>query len=130
MFMEFFLFELQLRLKSISTYVFFLLAGFLPFFSIGEGCAERTLGSAPYYDAGDVVRVDSDCGDFWARDSAGFSGGHVSACVYEAGLEVCVFGRALGRFDGDHDFRVLRDHFWAFSGNADALGGPSANCAE
>ena len=34
MFLEFFLFELKLRLKSISTYVFFVLAGFLPFFSI------------------------------------------------------------------------------------------------
>ena len=42
MFMEFFLFELKLRLKSISTYVFFVLAGFLPFFSI----ATRDFGPA------------------------------------------------------------------------------------
>jgi ABC-2 type transport system permease protein len=34
MFLEFFLFELKLRLKSISTYVFFLLAALLPFFSV------------------------------------------------------------------------------------------------
>lgn len=42
MFMEFFLFELKLRLKSVSTYVFFILAGFLPFFSI----AARGVGPA------------------------------------------------------------------------------------
>jgi ABC-2 type transport system permease protein len=34
MFMDFFLFELKLRFKSASTYIFFLLAAFLPFFSI------------------------------------------------------------------------------------------------
>src|SRR5580692_12076145 len=34
MFMDFFLFELKLRFKSISTYIFFLLASFLPFFSV------------------------------------------------------------------------------------------------
>jgi hypothetical protein len=34
MFMDFFLFELKLRLKSISTYIFFLLAALLPFFSM------------------------------------------------------------------------------------------------
>src|SRR5262245_9111630 len=34
MFMEFFLFELKLRLKSASTYVFFLLAAFFPFLVI------------------------------------------------------------------------------------------------
>ncbi len=34
MFMDFFLFELKLRLKSISTYIFFLLAALLPFFSV------------------------------------------------------------------------------------------------
>jgi ABC-2 type transport system permease protein len=33
MFMDFFLFELKLRLKSVSTYIFFLLAAFLPFFA-------------------------------------------------------------------------------------------------
>ena len=42
MFMEFFLFELKLRFKSISTYAFFVLAGFLPFFSI----ATRDFGPA------------------------------------------------------------------------------------
>jgi ABC-2 type transport system permease protein len=42
MFLEFFLFELKLRFKSISTYAFFLLAGFLPFFSI----ATRDFGPA------------------------------------------------------------------------------------
>ncbi|MGC2287019.1 MAG: M1 family aminopeptidase [Candidatus Acidiferrum sp.] len=34
MFKDFFLFELKLRLKSASTYIFFLLAALLPFFSI------------------------------------------------------------------------------------------------
>jgi ABC-2 type transport system permease protein len=33
MFMDFFLFELKLRLKSVSTYIFFLLTAFLPFFA-------------------------------------------------------------------------------------------------
>src|SRR5215467_15585363 len=42
MFKEFFLFELKLRFKSISTYVFFLLAGILPFFSV----AARDFGPA------------------------------------------------------------------------------------
>lgn len=36
MFMEFFLFELKLRLKSISTYVFFVLAAFVPFLSVAS----------------------------------------------------------------------------------------------
>jgi ABC-2 type transport system permease protein len=34
MFMEFFLFELKLRAKSVSTYIFFLMAALLPFFSV------------------------------------------------------------------------------------------------
>jgi ABC-2 type transport system permease protein len=34
MFFDFLLFELKLRLKSVSTYVFFLLAALLPFFSV------------------------------------------------------------------------------------------------
>jgi ABC-2 type transport system permease protein len=34
MFMDFFLFELKLRFKSFSTYVFFLLTAFLPFFAV------------------------------------------------------------------------------------------------
>lgn len=34
MFLEFFFFELKLRFKSISTYVFFLMAALLPFFSV------------------------------------------------------------------------------------------------
>jgi ABC-2 type transport system permease protein len=34
MFMDFFLFELKLRFKSVSTYIFFLLAALLPFFSV------------------------------------------------------------------------------------------------
>jgi ABC-2 type transport system permease protein len=34
MFMDFFLFELKLRFKSVSTYIFFLLAAVLPFFSV------------------------------------------------------------------------------------------------
>jgi len=34
MFMDFFLFELKLRFKSVSTYIFFLLTAFLPFFSV------------------------------------------------------------------------------------------------
>src|ERR1700683_1099084 len=34
MFLDFFLFELKLRLKSISTYIFFLVAAVLPFFSV------------------------------------------------------------------------------------------------
>src|SRR5580658_7811905 len=34
MFKDFFLFELKLRFKSVSTYIFFLLAALLPFFSI------------------------------------------------------------------------------------------------
>lgn len=42
MFWEFFLFELKLRLKSVSTYIFFLLAAFLPFFSV----AARDFGPA------------------------------------------------------------------------------------
>ena len=33
MFMDFFLFELKLRLKSVSTYIFFLVTAFLPFFA-------------------------------------------------------------------------------------------------
>ena len=42
MFMDFFLFELKLRLKSVSTYIFFLLAALLPFFSM----AARDFGPA------------------------------------------------------------------------------------
>jgi ABC-2 type transport system permease protein len=34
MFKDFFLFELKLRFKSVSTYIFFLLAALLPFFSV------------------------------------------------------------------------------------------------
>jgi ABC-2 type transport system permease protein len=34
MFMDFFLFELKLRFKSVSTYIFFLVAAVLPFFSV------------------------------------------------------------------------------------------------
>ncbi|MGB9467174.1 MAG: hypothetical protein WBR10_18860, partial [Candidatus Acidiferrum sp.] len=34
MFFDFLLFELKLRLKSVSTYIFFLLAALLPFFSV------------------------------------------------------------------------------------------------
>ena len=34
MFFNFLLFELKLRLKSVSTYVFFLLAALLPFFAV------------------------------------------------------------------------------------------------
>jgi ABC-2 type transport system permease protein len=33
MFMDFFLFELKLRFKSVSTYIFFLVTAFLPFFA-------------------------------------------------------------------------------------------------
>ncbi len=36
MFMDFFLFELKLRFKSVSTYIFFLLTAFLPFFSVAK----------------------------------------------------------------------------------------------
>ena len=34
MFWDFFLFELKLRLKSVSTYIFFVMVAALPFFSV------------------------------------------------------------------------------------------------
>jgi ABC-2 type transport system permease protein len=53
MFMEFFLFELKLRLKSVSTYIFFLLAAILPFFSVaaqgfGPAGSGKVLLNGPY----------------------------------------------------------------------------------
>ena len=53
MFMDFFLFELKLRLKSISTYIFFLLAAILPFFSVavrdfGPVGSGKVLLNGPY----------------------------------------------------------------------------------
>jgi ABC-2 type transport system permease protein len=53
MFMDFFLFELKLRFKSASTYIYFLLAAFLPFFSIaaegfGPAGSGKVLLNGPY----------------------------------------------------------------------------------
>ena len=53
MFMDFFLFELKLRLKSISTYIYFLLAALLPFFSVaardfGPIGSGKVLLNSPY----------------------------------------------------------------------------------
>lgn len=53
MFMDFFLFELKLRFKSASTYIYFLLAAFLPFFSIaaegfGPAGSGKVLLNSPY----------------------------------------------------------------------------------
>ena len=53
MFMDFFLFELKLRLKSISTYIFFLVAAVLPFFSVaaqgfGPAGGGRVLLNGPF----------------------------------------------------------------------------------
>ena len=53
MFKDFFLFELKLRLKSVSSYVFFLLAAILPFFSVaardfGPAGSGKVLLNGPY----------------------------------------------------------------------------------
>lgn len=53
MFTDFFLFELKLRFKSVSTYVFFLLAAILPFFSVaaqgfGPAGSGKVLLNGPY----------------------------------------------------------------------------------
>src|SRR5208282_1044569 len=53
MFMDFFLLELKLRFKSVSTYIFFLLAAILPFFSVaaqgfGPAGSGKVLLNGPY----------------------------------------------------------------------------------
>ena len=82
LFWEFFSFEMKFRLKSLSTYVYFLLWFFLAFFlDCSERCDhrwerqavdERTLlGDDTVYGA-DFLWDDCDCCHFWDKRVAGF----------------------------------------------------------
>jgi len=89
---DFFLFELKLRFRSISTYVFLLMPFLIAFFAVstsdfgpigaGKGFQEWPVRADNHLPSTDGVWIDPYCGRFSGHPFARFSRRHLSAVVY------------------------------------------------
>src|SRR5579871_5270300 len=138
MFWEFFRFELRLRRKSISTYIYFFVWFAFAFLCVASEnfgpvafSNGKVLLNGPYAASFNAIGVSLFgviiVGDFRYIDPARLSARHVPNPFYQADFKVCLPRRALGRLLCYLHPRFFRLHPWGVAGHFRALGGPFAD---